>query len=109
MNPYLAVAALVFLVSLMFMLPLIPALVELRRKSDALPLSVVQQNAEKSVTLPIAFETTSKGLNPPCRAAWPTGLRLPARLPTARNMLCWAGPMNRCCLRSSSATRLIRW
>ena len=45
MNPYLAVAALVGMVGLMFMLPLLPALVELRRKSDALPLSVVQQNA----------------------------------------------------------------
>jgi cytoskeletal protein CcmA (bactofilin family) len=44
-NPYLAVAALVLVVSLMFMLPLVPALVELRRKSDALPLNVVQQNA----------------------------------------------------------------
>jgi cytoskeletal protein CcmA (bactofilin family) len=44
-NPYLAVAALVLMVSLMFMLPLVPALAELHRKSDALPLNVVQQNA----------------------------------------------------------------
>src|SRR5277367_5559982 len=29
----------------MFMLPLVPALAELYRKSDALPLNVVQQNA----------------------------------------------------------------
>jgi cytoskeletal protein CcmA (bactofilin family) len=44
-SPYLAVAALVLAVSLMFMLPLVPALAELHRKSDALPLNVVQQNA----------------------------------------------------------------
>jgi hypothetical protein len=44
-NPYLAVAALVVTVSLMFMLPLVPALSELYRKSDALPLNVVQENA----------------------------------------------------------------
>jgi cytoskeletal protein CcmA (bactofilin family) len=45
MNPYLSVAALVLALSLMFMLPLVPALAELQRKSDALPLNVVQQNA----------------------------------------------------------------
>jgi len=44
-NPYIAVAALVLTISMMFMLPLVPALAELYRKSDALPLNVVQQNA----------------------------------------------------------------
>ena len=45
MNSYLAVAALVLSVGVMFLLPLVPALAELGRKSDALPLNVVQQNA----------------------------------------------------------------
>jgi len=44
-NSYLALAILMLLAATVFMLPLIPALVELRRKSDALPLSVIQQHA----------------------------------------------------------------
>jgi cytoskeletal protein CcmA (bactofilin family) len=44
-NPYLAVAALIFLIGVMFLLPLVPAWIELRSKSDAVPLNVVQQNA----------------------------------------------------------------
>ncbi len=64
MNPYLAVAALVGMVSLMFVLPLLPALVELRRKSDALPLSVVQQNAGEIRYFSDSFRTYIKGLEP---------------------------------------------
>jgi len=63
-NPYLAVAALLLMVSLMFMLPLIPALVELRRKSDALPLSVVQQNAGEIRHFANSFRDCIKGLAP---------------------------------------------
>ncbi len=64
MNPYLAVAALLLIVSLMFMLPLIPALVELGRKSDALPLSVVQQNAGEIRHFANSFRDCIKGLAP---------------------------------------------
>src|ERR1700690_2553864 len=64
MNPYFAVAALVFVVSLMFMLPLVPALVELRRKSDALPLNVIQQNAGEIRHFANSFRTYIKGLEP---------------------------------------------
>jgi hypothetical protein len=63
-NPYLAVAALLCAVSLMFMLPLLPALVELRRKSDALPLSVVQQNAGEIRHFANSFRDYIKGLKP---------------------------------------------
>jgi len=63
-NPYLAVAALVFVVGLMLMLPLVPALVELRCKSDALPLSVVQQNAGEIRHFANSFRTYLKGLAP---------------------------------------------
>ena len=45
MNSSLAVAALILFVSLMLVLPLVPAFVELKRKSDASPLNVVQQHA----------------------------------------------------------------
>lgn len=64
MNPYIAVAALVFVVGLMLMLPLVPALVELRGKSDALPLSVVQENAGEIRHFANSFRTYIKGLEP---------------------------------------------
>jgi hypothetical protein len=63
-NPYLAVSALVFMVSLMLMLPLVPALVELRRKSDALPLNVVQQNAGEIRHFADSFRVYIKRLEP---------------------------------------------
>jgi len=63
-NPDLAVAALVCMVSLMFMLPLVPALVELRRKSDAQPLNVVQQHAGEIRFFANSFRDYIKGLEP---------------------------------------------
>jgi cytoskeletal protein CcmA (bactofilin family) len=63
-NPYIAVVALVFVVGVMFTLPLVPALVELRRKSDALPLSVVQQNAGEIRHFANSFRTYINGLEP---------------------------------------------
>ena len=64
MNPYVAAAALVFVVGLMLMLPLLPALVELRRKSDALPLSVIQQNAGEIRHFANSFRTYIQILEP---------------------------------------------
>ena len=64
MNPYVAVAALVFVVGIMFTLPLVPAFVELRRKSDALPLNVVQQNAGEIRHFANSFRAYLKGLEP---------------------------------------------
>lgn len=45
MNAFFTVAALFLLTSTLFLLPLLPAVWELRRKSDALPLNVIQQHA----------------------------------------------------------------
>ena len=64
MNPYLAAAGLIFVVGLMAMLPLVPALVELHRKSDAMPLSVVQQNAGEIRHFADSFRTYIKPLEP---------------------------------------------
>ncbi len=64
MNPHLAVAALVVVVGLMFMLPLVPAWVELRRKSDASPLNVVQQHAGEIRHFANSFRSYIKGLEP---------------------------------------------
>jgi hypothetical protein len=45
MNPALATVALVLLAAILFMLPLLPALLELRLKRDAQPLNVILQHA----------------------------------------------------------------
>lgn len=45
MNPSLAVACLIFLAGALLTLPLIPAVIELLRPSDADPLGVIQQHA----------------------------------------------------------------
>jgi hypothetical protein len=63
-TPFIAVTALVFIVGLMFTLPLLPALVELCRKTDALPLSVVQQNAGEIRHFANSFRTYIQGLDP---------------------------------------------
>jgi cytoskeletal protein CcmA (bactofilin family) len=63
-NPHLAVAALFLMVGIMLMLPLIPSLVELRGKSDALPLSVVQQNAGEIRHFANSFRDYIKGIEP---------------------------------------------
>ena len=64
MNPYLSVGGLLFLVSLMVALPLIPTFVELRRKSDALPLDVIQQYAGEIRHFANSFRAYIKGLEP---------------------------------------------
>jgi cytoskeletal protein CcmA (bactofilin family) len=58
------VAVLVFAAGLMLMLPLVPALLELRRESDALPLNVVQQNAGEIRHFANSFRAYIKGLGP---------------------------------------------
>ena len=63
-NPFLAVAGLILFVGVMFMLPLLPALVELKRKSDALPLNVVQQNAGEIRHFASSFRTYIQALEP---------------------------------------------
>jgi cytoskeletal protein CcmA (bactofilin family) len=63
-NPYLAVAALVFTVSLMLVLPLVPAMAELGRRSDARPLNVDQQNAGEIRHFAHGFRAHIKALEP---------------------------------------------
>ena len=64
MNSALAVAALILFVSLMLMLPLVPAFVELRLKSDASPLNVVQQHAGEIRHFANSFRTYIRVLEP---------------------------------------------
>src|ERR1700690_4534031 len=81
MNPYFAVAALVFVVSLMFMLPLVPALVELKRKSDALPLNVIQQNAGEIRHFANSFRIYIQALNPILQQCIASGATATGTLP----------------------------
>ena len=64
MNSYLALAILIFLAATVFMLPLVPAMVELHRKSDALPLSVIQQHAGEIRHFADGFRSYIKRLEP---------------------------------------------
>ena len=81
MNPYLAVAALVLFVSLMFMLPLVPALVELKRKSDALPLAVIQQHAGEIRHFANSFRTYIQILEPILQQCIASGASASGSLP----------------------------
>jgi hypothetical protein len=80
-SPYLAVSALVAVVSLMFMLPLVPAIAELRRKSDARPLSVVQQNAGEIRHFASSFRGYIKGLEPTLQRCAASGTSATGTLP----------------------------
>ena len=64
MNSYFAITALVFAISLMLMLPVLPAFLELKRKSDALPLSVIQQHAGEIRHFANSFRTYMQKLEP---------------------------------------------
>ena len=81
MNHFLAVAALIFAVTFMFMLPLVPALVELRRKSDARPLNVVQQHAGEIRHFANSFREYIKGLEPILRECVAAGTSATGTLP----------------------------
>lgn len=64
MNPFFAVMGLILLTSTLLLLPLVPALIELRGKSDALPLSVIQQHAGEIRFFADGFRNYMKGLAP---------------------------------------------
>jgi len=66
-NSYLAVTALVAVVGFMLVLPLVPSWTELQRKTDAMPLSVVQQNAGEIRHFASSFRTYIQGLDPTLR------------------------------------------
>src|SRR5271155_5634821 len=65
----------------MFVLPLVPALVELRRKSDALPLSVVQQNAGEIRYFSDSFRAYINGLEPIMQGCVAAGTTATGALP----------------------------
>ena len=81
MNSSLAVAALILFVSIMLMLPLVPAFVELRRKSDASPLNVVQQHAGEIRHFANSFRTYIQVLEPTLQECVASGATASGILP----------------------------
>jgi predicted acyltransferase (DUF342 family) len=57
MNPVLATVLLIFLAGVLFTLPLLPALMELRLKRDAQPLNVIQQHGGEIRHFSYGFRT----------------------------------------------------
>jgi cytoskeletal protein CcmA (bactofilin family) len=71
----------------MFMLPLVPALVELHRKSDALPLNVIQQQAGEIRHFADSFRSYIKGLEPLLRESLRSEAAVPGVLPDGTEYL----------------------
>jgi hypothetical protein len=80
-NSFLAVAGLTLFVSVMFMLPLVPALVELKRKSDALPLNVIQQHAGEIRHFANSFRIYIQALTPTLQQCVASGATASGTLP----------------------------
>lgn len=81
MNSYLAVATLVLVAGGLYALPLIPAMRELRRKSDAQPLSVIQQHAGEIRHFADSFRSYIKELEPVLQTAVRSGKTVSGVLP----------------------------
>ena len=64
MSPFGGIAILCFMGAVLFLLPLVPAILELRHKTDALPLTVVQQHAGEIRFFADGFRSYLKGLQP---------------------------------------------
>ena len=64
MSPFSGIAVLCFLSAVLFLLPLVPGILELRQKNDAQPLTVVQQHAGEIRFFADGFRSYLKGLQP---------------------------------------------
>ncbi len=69
MNSSLAPLMLVLLAGVLFMLPLLPALLELRLKRDAQPLNVIQQHGGESATSLMVSAPIWRSCKVPCNSA----------------------------------------
>jgi len=73
MSPFLSVTILLLVTGTLFSLPLLPAMWELQRKSDALPLNVIQQHAGEIRYFADRFRAYLEPLEPILRQASITG------------------------------------
>lgn len=81
MNSYVAVTTLAVAAGGLYALPLIPAMAELRRKSDAQPLSVIQQHAGEIRHFADSFRSYIRELEPVLQIAVRSGKTVSGILP----------------------------
>lgn len=81
MNPALATALLVLLVGILFVVPLLPALIELRLKRDAYPLNVIQQYAGEIRHFSYGFRVYMEVLLEPLQKCAVSGTALKGAMP----------------------------
>lgn len=87
MNPFLAVVGLILLTSVLMLLPLVPALAELHSKSDAMPLSVIQQHTGEIRFFADGFRSYMKGLEPALRDCVSSGAHATGTMPDGSEYL----------------------
>jgi cytoskeletal protein CcmA (bactofilin family) len=87
MNPFFAVVGLILLTSALMVLPLLPALAELYGKSDALPLSVIQQHTGEIRFFADGFRSYMKGLEPALRECVSSGAHTTGTMPDGSEYL----------------------
>src|ERR1700694_5864219 len=81
MNPVLARVLLVLLAGILFTLPLLPALAELRLKRDAQPLNVIQQHAGEIRHFSYGFRSYIADLLEPLRECVTSGTMAHGTMP----------------------------
>ncbi len=87
MNPLLAVACLIFFAGVLLTLPVIPALIELLRPSDAEPLSVIQQHAGEIRYFADSFRAYIHHLAPDLEACRASGAKATGLMPDGAEYL----------------------
>ena len=87
MNPFFAVLCLILLTGVLMVLPLVPALSELRGKTDALPLSVIQQHTGEIRFFADGFRTYMKGLEPALQECVSSGAHATGTMPDGAEYL----------------------
>jgi cytoskeletal protein CcmA (bactofilin family) len=86
-NPFFAVVGLILLTSALLLLPLVPAFAELHSKSDAVPLSVIQQHTGEIRFFADGFRTYLKGLGPTLRECVSSGSHATGTMPDGSEYL----------------------
>jgi hypothetical protein len=81
MNPALVTVLLVIFAGILFTLPLLPALIELRLKRDAQPLDVIQQHAGEIRHFSFGFRSYITGLLEPLRECVSSGTTVQGNMP----------------------------
>jgi cytoskeletal protein CcmA (bactofilin family) len=87
MNSYAAIALLIIASAALFVLPLVPAIAELQHKSDAQPLSVIQQHTGEIRHFADSFRVYIQALQPAMHQAVSTGATASGTLPDSTEYL----------------------